>query len=377
MSIEKEKICHELKVLKRIEETEDTISLVLEVPRTTGGKFQYKAGQFITFFLTINGEEVRRSYSLASSPDCDSDFKVTVKLVPGGKGSTYLINNVKPGDKLWSTPPAGHFCLPPMFENQQFVFFAGGSGITPIISIIKSALKTSQTTRCILVYQNRTDRNIIFKSELAQLQSTYGDRLGIEHILSNPTEQWVGAKGRVDKNMVRDIFAKHLIGIRAKYYLCGPNGFMQSVDDVLKEFNVDKSNIIKESFSVSPTATPTQTATPAGSSTLEIDEDSVVIGDRTSQAKPETIEATIDGQTHKVTYKKDQTVLECLLDAGLNPPYSCLDGACMACIAKVETGLVYQNDMGILTEDNLEAKECLTCQARPASKYTKVNYEIF
>lgn len=370
MSIDKTKICHQLKVLERIPETGDTISLVLEIPRTTGGKFRYKAGQFVTLFLDINGQEIRRSYSLASSPEFESNFKISIKLVPGGLGSTYLIQNIKAGDTLWVTPPAGHFCLPENIGNRGLVFYAGGSGITPIISLIKSALKLSDTTKCLLFYQNKSSDNIIFENELTALSQQFFGRLNIQHIISQPTLTWTGLSGRISNTLIAELLSKHSIDALALHYICGPEGFMTSVMDALSHAKINKAQIIKESFTVS---TNQSVSSPEN---FELDDAAIVIGDRDKVSEPKTIEAIIDGETHIVDYKKGKTILESLLDANLNPPYSCLDGACMACIAKVQDGLVYQNDMGILTEDNLAAKECLTCQARPASKCVKVNYEI-
>jgi ferredoxin len=140
---------------------------------------------------------------------------------------------------------------------------------------------------------------------------------------------------------------------------------------------VNKSQFVKESFAAGVAHTPNPIESSTGSNVFELDSDAVVIGDRSKLSTPQTIIAVVDGETHTVPYKQGKTVLECLLEADLNPPYSCLDGACMACIGKVQEGAVYQNDMGILTDDNIEASECLTCQARPASSTIKINYEIF
>ncbi|OFZ18904.1 MAG: hypothetical protein A2Z20_12405 [Bdellovibrionales bacterium RBG_16_40_8] len=379
MSLDKTTVCHELKILKKIQETNDTYSLVLEVPRTTGGKFLYKAGQFITFFLNIDGHELHRSYSLASSPDYETEFKVAIKLMPEGKGSAYLISKTSVGDKLWATPPAGAFCLPLNIEKHKLVFYAGGSGIAPIISMIKSALKTSRTCECVLLYQSRDENQIIYKAELDNLIKEFAPRLKVEHTISRPDINWPGLKGRTDKALLKGFLQRNEAGVSAIHFLCGPEGFMQAIETGLIDMNVEKSNIKKESFTVRPSIASASHLAGGDASTkdLTLDEDAVIIGDRSKLSSPETIEATIEGKTHIVPYKKDKTVLECLMNAGLNPPYSCLDGACMACIAKIESGLVYQDDMGILTEDNLDANECLTCQARPASKKVKVTYEIF
>lgn len=372
---EKEKYCHQLKISKKIQETADTISLVFEIPTALRDKFKYRAGQFVTLFLdipTASGqlEEIRRSYSLATSPDADQDFKISIKLVANGKGSTYLIKNVKEGDALWVTPPAGQFCLTRELP-EQIVFFAAGSGITPIISLIKSALNLSKNTRCHLLYQNRSENNIIFKNELASLvqQTTTGanSRFHVEHIISSATPSWPGLHGRVNAQVIRSFLNRSHVNAKTIYYLCGPEGFMHEVLAGLKEAHIDNTSIHKESFSVSTTSQK-QKAVP---------DEAICIGDSTTENTPLEIEAIIEGETHIVKYAEGKSVLDCLLDAKLNPPYSCLDGACMACIAKVEEGLVYQTDMGILSDDNIEAKECLTCQARPASAKVKIHYESF
>jgi ferredoxin-NADP reductase len=371
MSFDKTKLCHELKVTKKIQETIDTVSVVFEIPEQLKSKFQYKSGQFVTLFLTINDEEIRRSYSLASSPLADTDFKISVKLVPGGRASTYLVEKLQPGAKLWVTPPAGHFCLPEKAPaKQKYLFYAAGSGITPVISLIKTALKTSTEVTCGLLYQNRNFQNIIFKDELENVMAHSSSRFTLDHILSKSDDHWMGRKGRTDKETVKDFMALQKSDGQTIHFLCGPTEFMNAVETALLELKIDKNNIRKESFAT--------VAAPAGSTdTFKLDKDSIVIGDPKLVSTPETIEVKVDGQTTTVKYVKGETILQTLLDAGLNPPYSCMDGACMACMAKIEEGVVYQNDLGILSDDNIDAGECLTCQARPAAKKVKVNYEIF
>lgn len=377
MSLDKTKISYELKVIKKTKETPDTVSIVLEIPEALQEKFKYKAGQFVTFILDLPDGEIRRSYSLASSPEYDDEFKVAVKLVPGGKGSTYLVQELKVGDKLWTTPPAGAFCLPNHLESHKLGFFAAGSGITPIISLIKSALKTSEQNECYLLYQNKTEEGTIFNDELQKLQREFAPRFTADLIFSASTNSLHQLTGRTNRQVISEFLNRHQLSLRSTYFVCGPEGFMDNVESSLYELGVSKNFIMRESFTVSskPTASENKAGADLTTSTFEIHEDDILIGDRSQLAPPETIEAILDGETHTIPYKKDATVLECLLDAELNPPYSCLDGACMACIAKVEEGLVYQNDMGILTDDNIQIKECLTCQARPASKKVKVNYD--
>ena len=450
MALDKTKLCHQLKVTKKISETADSVSLVLEVPNEQKTRYKYKAGQFITLFLDINGEEVRRSYSLASSPDSDAEFKITVKQVSGGKGSTHLVQKTKVGDILWATPPAGLFCLPEGFARYKLIFYAAGSGITPVISMIKSALALSPSAVCHLIYQNKNKDSVIFKSEIESLEKKFAPRFKVEHVYFNADSASL-SDAPVHKNFLREFYSRHNLGLLNLHFLCGPSGFMQPIESALLELSVDKTKIHKENFTSSPSATitkpvatspspsmtgaksvtpstsmtgaksvtpspsmtgakpvtpsaaqaspmraaapikplsftktapaaptptPSKLATPAAPtiSTFKLDEDSVIIGDRSKLGEPKEIVALIDGETHTVPYKKDATILECLLDAGLNPPYSCMAGSCMACMAKIKDGLAHQNDMGILSKDNVAANECLTCQARPASKKIIVDY---
>lgn len=367
---EKNKLCHELKVIKKIHETEDTISLVFDIPTDLRSKFRYRAGQFVTLFLNVSGsEEIRRSYSLSSSPDVDSEFKISVKLVPSGRGSNYLVHNVKVGDTLWVTPPAGHFCLPNLSEMTSpthFLFYAAGSGITPVISLIKSALKTMPQARCGLFYQSRNESNIIFRAELDNLRDQFKNKFQVDYALSNAKPSWSGLHGRVSSQMLREFLLRQNMPANALHFVCGPEGFMNEVLNSLSAAGVNKTAVIKESFSI-----------PTEKNHVSLPTDVILIGDQISSEIPETIEAIIDGESHSVKYSEGKTVLDCLLDANLNPPYSCMDGACMACIAKVETGLVYQNELGILSDDNVAARECLTCQAKPISKVVKIHYETF
>jgi ring-1,2-phenylacetyl-CoA epoxidase subunit PaaE len=367
MSLDKTKLCKELVVSKTIAETSDAVSIVLSIPKEFAETFHYKPGQFVSFFLDINGQEVRRSYSLASSPDMDPDFKITVKLVPNGLGSTYLTQNVKVGDKLWVTPPAGLFTLPANFNAKKVVFYAAGSGITPVYSILKSILLKHPETTCLLVYQNRNVTNSIYREELKELQSRFPSQLQIENIYSEAPADWTGLRGRLSANQIRDLLVQHNAGIQSQHFMCGPDAFMSTIRETLEQLNVPKEKIHYESFTIS---------TPK-SSAFQLDADAIVIGDKDDLSEPEQIEVLLDGETKVVPHHKNSTILESLLEAGMNPPYSCMDGACMACIAKVEKGAVYQNDLGILSDDNVAAKECLTCQARPATKKVRINFSVF
>ena len=374
MTLSSLNLTHPLVVKEKIQETHDCFSFVLEIPSELKSKFTYKAGQFVTFFLQIAGEEVRRSYSLASAPSVDSHFKVSVKRVKGGKGSNFLIDQVLVGQKLATTPPAGIFILPPTITSEtHFVFFAAGSGITPIFSLIKELLKTTKN-KVSLLYGNRDENSILFHRELHELNHQFSDRFHFDYILSNPLKEYSGLKGRLRAEVVQQFLnSRSMVANQTHAYLCGPEGFMATAEAALELFGLKKEQIHQEAFSL-----PSAAAQKVTSAAPSLSDDAVYIGDKSAERViPKKIEISLQGETHTIDYIDGTTVLESALEAQLSPPYSCMDGACMACVAKVTSGLVYQNDMGILTEDYIEGKECLTCQARPISNQVKINFDQF
>ncbi|MGE4130570.1 MAG: 2Fe-2S iron-sulfur cluster-binding protein [Bdellovibrionales bacterium] len=357
------KFAKELKVKEKIQETPDAVSLVLEIPKDLISQFRYQAGQFVSFFLKIGGETLSRSYSLSTSPVVDQEFKVTIKRVNGGRGSTFLCEQVKVGDTLLTTPPAGQF-FKPTSEPAHFTLFAAGSGITPVFSILKTVLKTSDQNSVTLVYCNRDENSIIYKKELAALEQTYTSRLNVLHVLSRPVGPTSIPAGRVSAPLVEKIHRELAKDRRQEFYLCGPTEFMTLIQDTLMKLKVAKDQIHIEDFGVSVHQAPPS-----------VDATWTVIGPEAPVEKPEKIIAQINGETLEIAAKEGQSVLETLLEAGAQAPYSCMDGACMACMAKIQEGRVYQTDPGILTDDNVKNCEALTCQAKPLSRIVKLSYD--
>ncbi len=367
-----EQLSKPLKVSKRIQETPDAVSLVLDIPSELKSQFRYQAGQFVSFFLTINGEKLSRSYSIPSSPLTDTDFKITVKKVSGGKGSTYLCEQVKEGDTLLTTPPAGQF-FKPLLEDKgvHYLLFACGSGITPVFSIMKTVLNASVNNRATLVYGNRNEEAIIYKKELDQLTKQFEGRLQIHHVLSKPSANWQGRKGRIDDTITAQIADESAqSNLTRDVYLCGPTEFMNATKKILLEKKIPAERIHIEDFGGAvhkPAA--------ANSAGQKVDEHWTFIGPSKVTESPEKIIAQLNGETVEVPAKEGQSILDALLEAGAQPPYSCLDGACMACMGKIQEGRVYQVDPGILTDDNVANCEALTCQAKPLSRIVKVSYD--
>lgn len=364
MSLSPEQLAKPLRITQRIQETADSVSLVLEIPETLKTQFHYQCGQFVTFFLNIDGEKLNRSYSLSSSPLTDKEFKITVKKVEGGKGSTFLCERVKEGDTLLTTPPAGHFFKPALDPSGvHYYLFAAGSGVTPVYSILKTVLTASPLNRVTLIYCNRNEDSIIYKKELAEWLQQRPQQLKVVDVLSRPSSAWSGRVGRLGADVILPLLNTDGPKTR-EFYMCGPKEFMQLIRSTLTSQGVANEHIREEDFGLA-----------VHKPHMEIQDGWTFIGPEKDVSGPEKIIATISGETFEVTAKPGQSVLETLLEAGAQPPYSCMDGACMACLAKVTEGRVYQEDPGILSEDNIQNCETLTCQAKPASRIVKVSYD--
>jgi len=366
MSISIDLLAKPLKVLRRIQETPEAVSLVLEIPEALKKQYSYQAGQFVTFFLNINGEQLNRSYSLSSSPLVDSEFKVTVKMVPQGRGSNFLCQQVKEGDTLMTTPPAGQFFKPSLEpRGTHYLLFAAGSGITPVFSIMKTVLKASMMNHVTLVFCNRNEESIIYRQELDQWAQEFATRMDVIHILSKPGVDWTGHSGRINRQLIAEVVEMPAPGPTAReFYLCGPSDFMNTVRLGLAESGVAKDMIRVEDFAID-----------FHKPGVKEDDNWTFIGPAKVSEPAEKIIVELNGETTEVAAKQGQPILETLLEAGLQPPYSCMDGACMACMGKIQEGRVYQEDPGILTDDNIKNCESLTCQAKPLSRIIKVSYD--
>lgn len=366
MALTPEQVGKPLKVVRRIQETPDAVSLVLEIPPEFKTQFRYQAGQFVSFFLTFGAETISRSYSLSTSPLTDAEFKVTIKKVPGGRGSTYLCEQVKEGDTLLTTPPAGHFFKPSASDAAHYLLFAAGSGITPVFSIMKTVLEASSRNKVTLVYCNRSEDGIIYRQELETWAGKFGERLNVIHTLTKPSSSWKGRSGRLGEELTREVLSSaKASGLALDCYLCGPTEFMNSIKATLESGGVDRSGIHIEDFGLA-------VHKPQGP---KVDDAWTFIGPNNVTEQPEKIIAQINGETIEVAAKPGQNILETLLQAGAQPPYSCLDGACMACMGKIQEGRVYQEDPGILADENIKNCEALTCQAKPLSRIVKVSYD--
>jgi ring-1,2-phenylacetyl-CoA epoxidase subunit PaaE len=368
-----ENLTKPLKVQKKIRETADAFSFVFEIPADLRHVFSYRPGQFVTLFLNIDGQELRRSYSLSTSPLTDVEFKITVKKIAGGRGSSYLVDRVQEGDILRVTPPTGTFFTPPQsLRPHHYVFMAAGSGITPIFSILKSVLFANVENKASLLYLNRSEDTIIYRDEITALEKRMTGRLTVVHQLTRPSQNWQGLTGRLSTDSFNAFYQspQNSGALIREAYLCGPVEFMNFAKSELICAGLESSHVHIESFgeslqtpSVEEHASPQQGGTRIGPQSAKAGE------------KPAVICAIVNGETIEVATVAGQSILETLLSAGHNVPYSCMEGACLACLAKVEEGQVVQSDPGILTDDNISVHEALTCQAIPLTHVVRINYD--
>lgn len=351
-------------------ETPDTTTLELSVPAELKDSFQYRAGQYLAVHLNFAGEEVVRSYSMSSAPEVDSHLTITIKKVPGGRASGFLVDQVKAGDSLLCGKPKGHFFHEPLAPC-HYVLLAAGSGVTPLWSILKHVLSTNSQSVITLIYTSREQDQIIFRSELEAWAHRFPERLRVVHILTRPQPGWSGWSGRLTaKSLATLLQQSNTSDFPRQYYICGPTEFMNMAKSSLTELGVNKGDIHAESFGSAhqPVKQPLEGEQPDGS---------VIVGEplKDPNEKPETIEAFIDGEMVTVKVEPNQSILDVLLNAGHNPPYSCMSGSCTACLAQVEVGRVKQKEAGALSSENFGNREVLTCQTVPLSRRVRIRYQ--
>lgn len=349
---------HNLTIKEIKKETDDAISIIFS---NTGNEINYLPGQYLTLILNLDGEEVRRSYSLSSSPHLDQDLSVTVKKIDNGKVSNFLVDQLKPGDLMKVMEPKGSFTTEFGEGNKRkFVLLAGGSGITPLMSIMKSALVSEPNSDILLIYQNRNEGSIIYKEFQDELKNRYPDRLNITHILSKPSHDWKGLKGRLSREQIEDIFDRYEIKPdNVAVFTCGPQGMMETVESALDGLNVDKKDRFKESFYSS------------GSSSKKAVEPPVE--EMSNQESKVTI--ILDNEEHEVMVRSNDFILETALDADVNMPFSCQGGICTSCRGKLLSGEVKMEDPDGLSDEELEDGYILTCVSHPVSKDVKIEME--
>ena len=336
-----------LQVKEVIKETHDAITIVFQQPEP---KIGYKSGQFLTLILPIDGAKVRRAYSLCSSPYTDENLAVTVKRVEGGLVSNYVNDNIKAGDEIEIMEPVGNFTTEFSEENKRhLVMFAGGSGITPIMSIIKATLTQENNSILSLIYCNRDQESIIFNGALKNLQDNYEGRLRVIHILDNAPMDWQGQSGLLNHEMLTQLFERipNWEPDQTTYLMCGPEGMMNNVSTLLDQQNIPKSKIFKESF--------VQGTIGKEEKEEETKED----------LQTRTVKVIYEGDEFEFTVEPDTTILETALDEDIDLPFSCQSGLCTACRGKLLSGKVKLDEEEGLSEAERNDGYVLTCVGHP------------
>lgn len=354
---------HSLTVLEVKEETADSKSVSFNVPQDLYLAYDYKPGQYLTLKFQLNGEEVRRSYSLCSSPVLEEPLKVGVKRVKNGLVSNHINDHVKPGDTIEVMEPDGRFYADVKESNYKTYFlFAAGSGITPILSILRTVLLTEERSYVHMIYGNSNQDTIMFKEQLDELQVAYPDRLILVHTLSRPKSNWSDLwksssdkafrKGRVDADAVNWFINQYPpYAQNAEYYICGPGNMIENTKKTLQDLDVPLERIFIESFGGTDNSNATE---------------GVANAKLTAQLNGETVTATIP---------QGRTILRTLIDAGKEPPYSCEGGVCSTCLCKVKKGKVHMKNNLSLDEKEVANGYILSCQSIPMSDEVEVVYE--
>ncbi|QNP44847.1 2Fe-2S iron-sulfur cluster binding domain-containing protein [Sphingomonas sediminicola] len=349
-----------LKVAEIIPETAEANSIRFEIPTELGDAFAFKAGQHLTLKATIGGEEVRRNYSLCTAP-AEQDWMVTVKRIAGGVFSNWVGDSLKAGDTVEVMPPHGSFTTEfAPAAKRHIVGIAGGSGITPVLSLLRTTLKEEPDSQFTLLYGNRDSSSIIFLEKLADLKDRYLGRLSLHHFLAEEEGDIDLFNGMLDRTRCDEAITA-LIGDPASvdaWFICGPGPMMDAAEGTLLERNVDNERIHIERF----TADRPSAALAAEMAQLQ------------TKAAGATMSVTLDGRTRRVAFT-EANILDSARASGLPAPFACKAGVCATCRAKVTSGKVEMAARYGLTDEEVAAGYVLTCQSVPVGDGVAVDYD--
>jgi ring-1,2-phenylacetyl-CoA epoxidase subunit PaaE len=355
-----------------IQETKDSTTLTLAIPSDLEETFNFDAGQYLTISAKINGEEIRRSYSM-SSPSIKNpkSLDITVKKLSKGKMSKYLCETLKIGDELMVMPPEGKFCaLLHPDQRIDYYLIGAGSGITPLMSIAQSILEEEPKSTVYLLYGNRKEEDIIFREKITELQKLYDNQFIAQHVLSksqnnkksifgffksdsssNPSfEAW---EGRISSKYLDKFFEEHHPRTdQQEYFICGPGEMIETCVAHLNEIGVSNKKIHKEYFATNSNET-----------------------DLSSKPFPGAkVFAQLEGENYEFIIPAGKTILAAMLEKNIKAPYSCSSGACSTCIAKINSGTVHMDVCHALDEDEIKDGFILTCQSRPTSPEVNISF---
>lgn len=350
---------HTLSIADVRHDTDDTVAISLDVPEALKPIFLYKAGQYITVKIEIDGVSHRRNYSLCSSPVLDEPLTIAVKKVSTGVVSSWLKDHVHVGQTLEVYPPMGNFTkeLDPT-HARHYVMFAGGSGITPILSIMKSILRIEPSSVVTLFYANVRESSIIFDTDLSALIASDPSRCRIVHILEEGAPSGrVHVTGRLDSALFDRLMAEYVPSLGAvDAFVCGPQAMMDGAIADLHRAGLDDKHIHREYFTLTKDTTPME-ATPS------------------DELVTRRVKIRLYGQEHEFDVEPDETILSAAQRADIDPPYACQIGACCTCRAKLVSGTATMDEREALSDDEIAEGYVLTCQAHPTSDNVFADYD--
>ncbi len=356
----------ELAVKRVSPEAAGAVAITFAIPDTERERFAFEPGQFLTLRATIDGQDVRRNYSISSPRSRlakDGELEIGIRPVEGGLFSNWATRAVKAGDTLQVMPPDGRFVVKKKRALHR-VGFAAGSGITPILSIAASTLEEQPDSKFTLIYGNRRMSTVMFNEELQDLKDRYRDRLTMIHILSRQAQEVDLLQGRIDAAKVRAIIDALLpVGSMDEVFICGPDEMITATEGALREAGVAADRIRTERFTVNLPAG----AQPVGaSSSAEA---------AAAATKDITMVLVLDGKEHEIAIGPDEHLLDAGLNAGLDLPFSCKAGVCCTCRAKVQEGEVVMDKNFTLEGAEVEQGYVLSCQARATTKRLKISFD--
>lgn len=328
----------QLKIKKIKNETSSSKSFFIE--EINNKEITYKAGQFFTLLVNLNGKEVRRSYSVSSAPGVDEYIYFTIKRIENGELSRYLFDNLQVGDTITSLPPSGRFTIEQP-ESKSLVFIAAGSGITPVFSLIKHVLHHFTAIDVLLIYQNHNEEESIFRSDLLLLQEKYNERFTLKEIFSHPLDHHKPSQ-RLNNNLLERILLQTIKDASVKFYLCGPEAFMRMAQFTLKVMGYPQDVIKRENFFATAPPPPFMTDTTPHNVTIHYHNKDYLI---------------------KVAYPR--TILDAALQHKIHLPYSCRGGRCSTCTSRCKSGSVKMSINDVLTPKDLQNGLILTCVSYP------------
>jgi ring-1,2-phenylacetyl-CoA epoxidase subunit PaaE len=352
---------HPLPISEVRRETADAVSIRFDVPEDLADLYRFEAGQYLTLRMDLGGEELRRNYSVCVSPD-DRELRIAVKEVAGGQFSRFANTELKAGDLIEVMPPMGRFTAPlDPGAAHQYVGVAGGSGITPMMSLIKTVLRSEPASRFVLLYGNRSTNTVIFLEELAALKNRYLDRLEIYHFLEDEAEEIELFNGRLDRDKCDEVFAR-LVDVPATdgFFICGPGLMMDAAEAALLARGVSPDRIKIERFT-----------------TNALSAERLVRAEELQQkAQGLKMSVELDGRRARVEFDAEKgNILDSVRAAGLPAPFACKGGVCATCRAKVIEGSVEMKANYGLSAEEVADGYVLTCQSVPTSDVLTLSYD--